>query len=294
MNQGIIRNTKKPVQEESWQFGVYEDMTDFPVSEHPTHLREGIGGVCMAGNAVIQVTDVPSELMPGGILILFPGQLVSIREVSPDFRMTFFRVSQEMFSDTLSSLWVLRSGFFFFMHKRVVTKPNESYIGRFQYFCDLLNYRQKHVPLNYRRETIMQLLRVFYWDVYVGYANDPAGKNTRYTRKEEFAFKFMHMIIDEHSPSKEIGYYAEKLNISPKYLTNLVRSISGRSAHDWIVYYTIIEIKALLRESSLDLKTIAARVNFPNLPTFCRFFRYYTSITPSKYRKIIQASIPEK
>lgn len=269
------------------EFGVYTDMDDFPVSGSPTYMKEGIGAVCTAGSATIQVIDTKSGISPGVILILFPWQLVSIEEVSPDFRMTFFRVSQGMFSDTLSSLWMLRSGFFFFMRKRVATKPNEDYIGRFQYFCNLLAYRNEHVPLNCRKESIMQLLRVFYWDVYVGYINDPAGKNTKYTRKEELAFKFMHMIIDEHSPSKEIAYYADRLNITPKYLTNLVRSISGRSAHDWIVYYTIIEIKALLRESSLDMKTIASRVNFSDQPSFCRFFRHYTGLTPKKYRENI-------
>ena len=62
-------------------------------------------------------------------------------------------------------------------------------------------------------------------------------------------------------------------HITPKYLTNLVRRISGQSAHDLIVYFTIIEIKALLRESALDMKTIASRVNFRDLPTFSRFFQ---------------------
>jgi AraC-like DNA-binding protein len=290
MNPETKRHTSVLEPEWNGEFGVYTELTEFPVSDRPTYLEEGIGGVCLAGSAVIQVMDTRSDLVSGGILILLPWQLVSIREISPDFRMTFFRVSSGMFSDTLSSLWMLRSGFFFFMRKRVVTKPDESYIGRFQYYCNLLVYRSEHVPPDCRRESIMQLLRVFYWDVYVGYINDPAAKNTRYTHKEDLAFKFMHMIIDGHSPSKEIRYYAEKLNITPKYLTNLVRSISGRSARALIVYYTIIEIKALLRESSLDLKTIAARVNFPDPQTFSRFFRHYAGMTPSQYRKSIQVS----
>ncbi len=289
MNRGIKPTAEgtAPRAAGSGEFGVYTDLDHFPVSEIPSYLKEGIGGVCTSGSAAIEVSGTKSALSPGVILILFPWQLVSIGEVSPDFRMTFFRVSQQMFSDTLSSLWMLRSGFFFFMRKRVATRPNEDFIGRFLYFCDLLAYRNEHVPPDCRRESIMQLLRVFYWDVYVGYTNDPAGKNTRYTRKEELAFRFMHMIIDEHSPSKEVAYYADRLNITPKYLTNLVRSISGQSAHDWIVYFTIIEIKALLRESSLDMKTIVSRLNFRDQPTFSRFFRHYTGMTPKKYRESI-------
>ena len=86
---------------------------------------------------------------------------------------------------------------------------------------------------------------------------------------------------------KDVAYFAQKLGISPTRLTNLIRSISGQSAREWIVYYTILEIKSLLRESSLGIKSIAARVNFPDQTTLSRYFRHYTGVTPSQYRKNI-------
>lgn len=269
------------------EFGIYTGMEDFPVTECPAYLTDGIGAVCVSGTITIQVFENRFRIVPGMIFTLIPGQLASVREVSPDFRMTFFRISLDMYTDTLSSLWRLRPGFFFYMRKHIATEADESYIGRFLYFCGTLNFRAEHVPRNCRRESIMQLLRVFYWDVYAVYVNNPTGKNTKYTHKEELACKFMYLIVEEHAPGRDVAHYAKKLGVSPKYLTNLVRSISGRSAHDWIVYYTILEIKALLRESSMDLKSIVARVNFPDQSTLSRFFRRYTGMTPSKYRENI-------
>ena len=107
------------------------------------------------------------------------------------------------------------------------------------------------------------------------------------TRKDEYVYQFVRLIIEDHSPDKDVAYFAQKLGISPKRLTNLIRSISGQSAREWIVYYTILEIKSLLRESSLDIKSIAARVNFPDQTTLSRYFRHYTGVTPSQYRKNI-------
>lgn len=127
-------------------------------------------------------------------------------------------------------------------------------------------------PAICRRESVMQLLRVFYWDIYATYLNDPQAEKTAYTHKEELAFRFMQTIVEEHSPNRDVAYFAERLGITPKYLTNLMNEISGQSARDWIVYYTIFEIKALLRESAMDLKTIVARVNFPDQSTLSRFF----------------------
>ena len=117
----------------------------------------------------------------------------------------------------------------------------------------------------------MQLLRVYFWDVYTVYINDPqAEKSLKFTRKDEYVYQFVRLIIED------VAYFAQKLGISPKRLTNLIRSISGQSAREWIVYYTILEIKSLLRESSLDIKSIAARVNFPDQTTLSRYFRHYT------------------
>lgn len=74
---------------------------------------------------------------------------------------------------------------------------------------------------------------------------------------------------------------------SSKTLTNLIRSISGQSARDWIVYFIILEMKSRLRQSSMDLKSIAARMKFPDQTNMSRFFRRYTGMTPSKYRDSI-------
>lgn len=177
--------------------------------------------------------------------------------------------------------------FLFYMRTHVASEPREEYVGRFLNFCDLLAYRAENAPAICRRESVMQLLRVFYWDIYATYLNDPQAEKTAYTHKEELAFRFMQTIVEEHSPNRDVAYFAERLGITPKYLTNLMNEISGQSARDWIVYYTIFEIKALLRESAMDLKTIVARVNFPDQSTLSRFFRRYTGMSPSQYRKNI-------
>lgn len=280
----IDDKTFKPVKE--GEFGIFTEISDLPIFEYPSYLKEGIGAVCMSGSASIQVFDTKFRILPEMIVTLFPWQLVSIKEGSEDFRLIFFRVSEEMFTDSLSSLWRLTPGFFFYMRKHITSEPVKDDIRRFLSFCSLLAHREC-APANCRRESIMQLLRVYYWDVYAMYVNDPLAENTKYTRKEELAFRFMRLIIEERPPNLEVAYYAEKLGVSAKYLTNLVKSISGQSAREWIVYYTIVEIKALLRESTLDLKTIVSRVNFPDQSSLSRFFRHYTGMSPSQYRKNI-------
>ena len=251
------------------EFSIHTELAALPISDCPAYLQEVIGGVCVSGAAVVTAFNRRFTLQTGMVFLLLPWQLVSIREVSGDFRLTFYRASEEMFTDSLSSLWRVTPDFFFFMSKHIASEAAPENIRRFLNYCDLLEYRARFVPEAFRRESVMH------------------NHKFHYTRKEEFAYRFLHMVLEDHSPDKDVAYYAENLGVSPKYLTTLIRSISGHSARDWIVRYMLLEIKSLLRESSMDLKSIAARLQFPDQSTLSRFFRHYTGLTPSKYRKKI-------
>ena len=118
MNEKMKTNIHIPEQPGKPEFRIGTELADFPVSDCPAYLREGIGGVCISGCASIQVFDNKFKIVPAMVLTLLPWQLVSIKEISPDFRMAFFCNSQTMFMDTLSGLWRLRPGFFFYMHEQ--------------------------------------------------------------------------------------------------------------------------------------------------------------------------------
>lgn len=286
---GIPVSDTKRKPERKIEFSIHTELADLPLTNCPFYMTEAVGGVCVSGSAVITAFNIRFRIRPDMIIVLLPWQLVSIREISSDFRITFFRLSEEMFTDSLSSMWRLTPDFFFYMSKHVAFEPEEGNIRRFLNYCDLLEYRVNYASKICRRESIMQLLRVFFWDIYTGYICDTDSHSLKnhYTRKEELAYRFLHMILEEHSPDKDVPYYAGKLNITPKYLTSLIRSLSGHSARDWIVRYMLLEIKSLLRESSMDLKSITNRLHFPDQSTLSRFFRHYTGMTPSQYRKKI-------
>lgn len=267
------------------EFRISDDMALFPATSCPAYLQVGVGGVCRAGHIVIQVLETRFRITPGMVLSLLPWQLVSVREVSDDFRMTYFTLSRTLYMDTLSGLWRLRPGFFFYMSRHIASTADQGNIPRFLNYCDLLTYWHANAPQSCRRETIAQFLRIYYWTLYMVYIDDPSAPKSRYSHKEELAFRFIRLIVEEHSPDKDVAFYAQRLGITSKSLTNLVRALSGESARDWIVYYTLIEIKSLLRDSALDIKSVAIRTRFPDPATLSRFFRRYTGMTPSKYRE---------
>lgn len=276
-----------PQDKGSDEFRIYTELADFPVTEYPSYLRYAVGAVCISGSAVVRVFENECRIKPGIVITLIPWQLASVKKVSKDFRLLFYRASQEMFSDCVSSLWRQTLEFFTYMRCHIASTPDPDNIRRFRSFCNLLSYWSQHAPVPCRRESIMQLLRVHLWNVYALYVCDPRTPKVKYSRREELAFHFVRLIVEDHTPGRNVAHYATQLSISPKTLTNLIRSISGQSARDWIVYFIILEMKSLLRQSSMDLKSIAARMKFPDQTSMSRFFRRYTGMTPSGYRESI-------
>ena len=96
--------------------------------------------------------------------------------------------------------------------------------------------------------------------------------------------QFIKLVSENYSKYRNVGFYADCLCLTPKYLSKLIKSATGRSAPDWIDAYVILEAKNLLKYSSSTIKEIVYMLNFPNQSVFYKFFKARTGMTPSEYR----------
>ena len=96
---------------------------------------------------------------------------------------------------------------------------------------------------------------------------------------------FIKLVSEYYTEHRNVGFYADKLCLTPKYLSKLIKIASGRSAPEWIDSYVILEAKNLLKYSEMTIKEIVYHLNFPNQSVFYKFFKARTGLTPSEYRK---------
>ena len=96
--------------------------------------------------------------------------------------------------------------------------------------------------------------------------------------------QFLRLVTDYHTSERNMKFYADRLCLTPKYLSKLVKTVSGRSAPDWIDAFVILEAKNLLKYSELSIKQIVDKLNFPIQSVFYKFFKSHTGKTPSQYR----------
>ena len=104
------------------------------------------------------------------------------------------------------------------------------------------------------------------------------------SRREEYFQRFMTLLRQHYMRERSVGFYAAQLNLSPKYLTTLIRQTTGHTAINWIDDYVILEAKNMLRYSTMSIQEIAYCLNFSNQSFFGKYFKNHTGQTPSAYR----------
>lgn len=270
-------------------FHIYTDISALPIYEHEMYLTEGIGGICTGGTASIKVFSVRRQISKNDLITILPLQLASIQDVSEDFSMTFFKVSKNMFMDIMSGLGKITPDFFFYMRTRFQVRLNKHEVKRFIGFCRVLDFRETHTDPVFRRETILHLIRIYYWGFYVNFQKmADSGKDLPVnSHKESISLKFEILVSEHYKTHREIAFYADKLCISPLYLTKVIREINGQSAKELIVDYIILDIKRLLRNANLNIIDVVRQTEFANQSSLSRFFRQHTGMSPSEYRRTI-------
>lgn len=105
------------------------------------------------------------------------------------------------------------------------------------------------------------------------------------SRKQEVYQEFMSLLNSNGLREHRIGWYADRLAMTPNYLNSLIKEISGMTISDWISRLLVMEAKAILTHSDMSVREIADYLNFPNDAYFCRYFKKHTGYRPLEYRK---------
>ena len=103
-------------------------------------------------------------------------------------------------------------------------------------------------------------------------------------RVRELFNRFMMLLERDYKISRDVNYYAEKMNISSKYLTNIVSLVTGHTPKTIIDQYVILQLKMHLKRTTQSIKEMAWEFHFADVSFFCRYFKKHTGLTPQQIR----------
>lgn len=236
-------------------------------------------------NGSVNLRDV--SINKGSLLMSFPGNVLKIESGYPMATVRGIMLSQDfmrmMNVDVKNSMPLfMRLAYNPMIH---LTQKQQEDIER---YLDLLENISDNDNLAHRDQIVSGLVSSMFFrisDMYeqsIQVANDKE-RSVR-NRREEYFAKFITLLSNNFKRERTVGFYAEQMCVTPKYLSLLIKEFSGKSAAEWIDYYVITEAKTLLRYSTMSIQEVAYELSFSSQSFFGKYFKHLTGMSPSEYK----------
>lgn len=253
---------------------------------HPMRCESGAFLLVTSGSADVTINLHCNEVGVNTVMLFLPGSIFLFTDMSDDFRISYCAFSRDLFSE---AGFRLDPSFFRFLGENPILVRNEGNVkgaeGWLQMAAYIYNDRE-----NIFRNTIMKnRLQNIFLEMY-----DKLQRNMKCSPKEgtsrqmELFHKFIALVHEHCIAEREVTFYADKLCITTRYLSAIVRNVSHESAKEIIDRMVLLEIKVLLQSTDLSIQEIAIRLHFPDQSYFGRYFRKHTGKSPSEYRSLMQ------
>lgn len=247
--------------------------------------------VCLEGQMECETFGKTFTLIPGKVLIQLPGSIISNYRLSSDFKGKIFCLSPEVFAHHITE-----TGFMDTM-MRITANPvidmgiNPDSIRSMDAYETILTIKAKYPGQQHAKRIITHLVECLLYEIFSSIPTTDTWQ-TRKTHGTKYALfnRFLELIVRDNGRLRSVKLYAEKLNVSPKYLTTVCKSLSGKSAYEWVNGMLKKEIERLLQYSDLTTKEISNTLGFSDLSLFSKYMRQHFHMTAIQYRVMLRSS----
>ena len=252
-------------------------------SSYPV-TRDGFAAsIMMQGEATVSIDMQTYAIRPDMIVFFNPDSIIRTVKSSSDAAAYCLAFSKsfvnELQIDLSTSLPVyMRFG------KEPVLEVTEQDVAEIRQLFRLIKTMLQSDKERYRQEIIRTLFTaVFYIITEINQRVQPGER--KQGRCEIIFEEFMNLLEQYNKQERNVSFYAEKLGITPKYLSSVVKEVSGKPAARWIDESVILEAKALLKYSGMSIQEIAYHLNFSTQTFFGKYFKQHTGTSPSRYKR---------
>lgn len=255
-------------------------------SDMPHHLfklEDACIFFCHNGEARIEIDLLEYDIIPNTQIIFLPNSIINYSYASPDLSISYITFSNAFFQE--ATVRLDPSFFHFLKENPVVTLPVErtrTINGLIIALEDLYKDKENCFRLQILRNYIQSFLLDIYDKTHrIFEQNRPEG----ISRQEELFKRFIQLIHKHCLNQREVSFYAQKMFITPRYLSAIAQTVAGETAKNIIDKHVILEIKVLLESTDLSIQEIANRLQFPDQSFFGRYFKKHIGISPQYYRR---------
>ena len=251
----------------------------------PSEFTEGYHVHILIRKGSMSFSDGKNEFVSAKDDLVIWQMSNSIQKVSysPDFEADFLLASPEFLSAFNPEMAWASKGFVFIRMNPSFHLDDESK-RLMDADLDLFRARLAQPESPFRREIVGRVMQVFLYDLWTVYRHGLSQMKAADNTAQTF-LRFLGLVSENASREREVAFYADKLCITAKYLSQISNQITGLPASQWIQFYATFELVSLLDDTTKSLTEIADTMGFSTMSFFSRYVKKVLGKTPTEYRK---------
>lgn len=257
--------------------------SEFITSSHPFKIKFSVFILCLKGEMNIRINMTKYKLCKNEAIIIPESTIGECNNISDDCRLVIVAFSKDYLNiNTTSNIAIILQHFF---SKSPIVTLN---IQEIEEIKSIYSNIKQNIIIDsdiYKNEIItnyIQILLFSYSRLISKYENNDGGEKKN--RKIRLFEQFMQTLEEYHNSERKIGFYADKLCLTPKYLSQVIFEVSGRHASEWIRDCVILEAKALLKSGQYTVQQVSDMLNFANQSFFGVYFKKAVGCSPLTYQ----------
>lgn len=239
--------------------------------------------LCVKGRASFCLNSMDYDMKKNDLLVASQGSLGQMKNASSDLELVFIAFGDDSYFSSMSPY--LASQFYNQLSEYAMMTLDE---GMITFFLDVYRMIKRDISdmnFQFKKEAIngyMQIVFAHSHQWYENYYNE-RKQNEKNNRSSQIYIEFVKNVSEFHNKERSVSFYAEKMCLTPKYLSQVVQNVSGKYATEIIRDQVISEAKVLLKSHKHSVQEIAYVLNFPNPSFFGKYFKAATGISPRQY-----------
>ena len=251
---------------------------------YPLKPMTNLVGLCTKGELQLTVNSKDVRIREGLVMLCPPNIKIENSRYSEDFECKILCLSDHIIQGLLRDkigIWNRA----IYINQTNVIQMSETCKEEFGFYYALLRSKINRGEKGSSREIVQTIIRAMLIELCDVLASQEASNDTpRILQSKRLFNRFLNMLANSDVKRRPAAYYAAQLNITPKYLTMLCQQYSDKSASEWIIQYTLDDIRHYLVTMNLSIKEISVKLGFANISHFGSYVRKHLGVSPSKYR----------
>jgi AraC-like DNA-binding protein len=254
-----------------------------PAFNYPFKVDVTIAIICTKGTMKGSFKLKPYTSQAPCLIVVLADQILQHEYISEDFEGFFVvmsgRFTETLFGNVQDRLPMFRS----IQDNPSVPLSKETADALLEYYA-MMQKMIRSKPSTYLMEIAIHLTKAFFYAIGNSIHNLSAG--VQKSRYEILVDTFLSHVKAHYKEQRGIEFYADKMCLTPKHLSKVIKENSGLSASDWIENHVILEAKALLKSTNMTIQQISDELNFPSQSFFGKYFKRLVGMSPSEYKAI--------